>query len=76
MTEKMYVSDSDDWDIKIDYLDWNIELPIGNYCDLPLKLKKSTLIASGISLNVIEAEPVHLDSMVNCENKVGDHDVH
>ena len=40
--------------------------------DLHLKLKKGALIGSGISLNVIEAEPVHLDSMVNCDNKVDD----
>ena len=37
-----------------------------------MKLKKGALIGSGISLNVIEAEPVHLDSMVNCDNKVDD----
>ena len=35
-----------------------------------MKLKKGTLIGSGISLNVIGAEPVHFDFMVNCDNKV------
>ena len=70
--ENMYVNDLDDCDIKVDHLDRNIELPIEYYSDVPLKLKKGTLIGSGISLNVIEAEPVHSDSMVNCKNKVGD----
>ena len=37
-----------------------------------MKLKKGTSIVSGISLKVIEAEPVQFDSMVNCGNKVGD----
>ena len=37
-----------------------------------MKLKKGTLSGSGINLNVIEAEPVHFDSMVNCDNKVDD----
>ena len=37
-----------------------------------MKLKKGTLTGSGINLNVIEAEPVHFDSMVNCDNKVDD----
>ena len=41
-------------------------MPIENYSDVPLKLKK------GISLNVIEAEPVYFDSMENCDNKVDD----
>ena len=72
MIENMYVNDLDDCDIKVDHLGQNIELPIENYSDVPLKLKKATLIGSGISLNVIETEPVHPDSMVNCDNKVGD----
>ena len=37
-----------------------------------MKLKNGTLSGSGINLNVIEAEPVHFDSMVNCDNKVDD----
>ena len=37
-----------------------------------MKLKKGTLIGSGISLNVIEPEQVQFASMVNCVNKVGD----
>ena len=37
-----------------------------------MKLKKGTLSGSEINLNVIEAEPVHFDSMVNCDNKVDD----
>ena len=37
-----------------------------------MKLKKGTLTGSGINLNVIEAKPVHFDSMVNCDNKVDD----
>ena len=68
----MYVNDSDDCDIKVDHLDRNIELPIENYSDVPLKLKNGALIGSGISLNVIEAELVPFDSMVNCDNKVDD----
>ena len=72
MIENMYVNDLVDCDIKVDHLDRNIELPIENYSGVPLKLKKDTLISSGISLNVIEAEPVHFDSMVNCDNKVDD----
>ena len=72
MIENMYVNDLDDCDIKVDHLGQNIELPIENYSDAPLKLKKATLIGSGISLNVIETEPVHPDSMVNCDNKVDD----
>ena len=72
MIENMYVNDLVDCDIKVDHLDRNIELPIENYSGVPLKLKKDTLISSGISLNVIEAEPVHFDSMVNCNNKVDD----
>ena len=43
-----------------------------NYFYVPLKLKKGTLLGSEISLNVIEAEPVRFDSMVNCGNRVGD----
>ena len=66
----MHVNDLDDYDIKVDHLDRKIELSIENYSDVPLKLKKGTLIGSGISLNVIEAEPVHFDFMVNCDNKV------
>ena len=72
MIENKYINDLDDCDINVDHLDRNIELPIENYSDVPLKLKKGTLIGSGISLNVIEAEPVHFDSMVNCDNKVDD----
>ena len=72
MIENMNVNDLDDCDIKGDHLDQNIELPIENYSDVPLKLKKGTLIGSGISLTVIEAEPVHFDSMVNCDNKIHD----
>ena len=74
MIENMYVNDLDDCDIKIDHLGGNIELelPIENYSDVPLKMKKGTLIGSGISLNVIEAEPVYFDSTVSCGNKVGD----
>ena len=69
MIENMNVNDLDDCDIKGDHLDQNIELPIENYSDVPLKLKKGTLIGSGISLNVIEVEPVLFDSRVtvNCE---------
>ena len=72
MIENKYINDLHDCDINVDHLDRNIELPIENYSDVPLKLKKGTLIDSGISLNVIEAEPVHFDSMVNCDNKVDD----
>ena len=68
----MYVNNLNNCDIKVNHFDQNIELPIKNYSDLHLKLKKGALIGSGISLNVIEAEPVHLDSMVNCDNKVDD----
>ena len=68
----MYVNNLNNCDIKVNHFDQNIELPIENYSDLHLKLKKGALIGSGISLNVIEAEPVHLDSMVNCDNKVDD----
>ena len=57
----MYVNDLDNCDIKLDDLDRNIELPVENYSDVLLKLKKSTLIGSGISLNVIEAEPFQLN---------------
>ena len=69
MIENMYVNDLDNCDIKLDDLDRNIELPVENYSDVLLKLKKGTLIGSGISLNVIEAEPVLFDSRVtvNCE---------
>ena len=69
MIENMYVNDLYDCDIKVDHRDRNIELAIENYSDVPLKLKKGTLIGSGISLNVIEAEPVHIDYRVtvNCE---------
>ena len=56
MIENMFVNDLGDCDIKVDHLGRNIELPIENYSDVPLKLKKSTLIGSGIGLNVIEAE--------------------
>ena len=62
MIENMYVNDLDDCDIKVDHLNRNIELPIENNSGIPLKLNKSTLIGSGISLKVIEAEPVHFDS--------------
>ena len=72
MIENMDVNDLDDCDIKVGHLGGNIDLPIENYSDEPLKLKKGTLILGGISLNVIEAEPVHFDSMVNCDNKVDD----
>ena len=61
MIENMYVNDLDNCDIKLDDLDRNIELPVENYSDVLLKLKKGTLIGSGISLNVIEAEPVQLN---------------
>ena len=61
MIENMYVNDLDNCDIKLDHLDRNIELPVENYSDVLLKLKKGTLIGSGISLNVIEAEPVQLN---------------
>ena len=65
----MYVNDLYDCDIKVDHSDRNIELAIENYSDVPLKLKKGTLNGSGISLNVIEVEPVLFDSRVtvNCE---------
>ena len=61
MIENMHVNDLDNCDIKLDHLDQNIELPVENYSDVLLKLKKGTLIGSGISLNVIEAEPVQLN---------------
>ena len=61
MIENMYVNDLDNCDIKLDHLDRNIELTVENYSDVLLKLKKGTLIGSGISLNVIEAEPVQLN---------------
>ena len=61
MIENMYVNDLDNCDIKLDDLDRNIELPVENYSAVLLKLKKGTLIGSGISLNVIEAEPVQLN---------------
>ena len=70
--ENMYVNDLDYCDIKVDHLDRNIELTIESNSDVPLKLKKGTLIGSGISLNVIQVEPVHFDSVVNCDNKVDD----
>ena len=70
MIENMY--DLDDCDIKVDHFGRNIELPIKNYSAVPLKLKKGTLIDSGISLNVIGAEPVQFGSVVNCDNMVGD----
>ena len=72
MIENMHLNDLDDFDIKVDHLNRNIELSIENYSDVPSRLKKGTLIGSGISLNVIEAEPVHFDFMVNCDNKVDD----
>ena len=72
MIENMEVNDLDDCNTKVGHLDRNIDLPIENYSDVPLKLKKGTLIRSGIFLNVIKAEPVHFDSMVNCDNKVDD----
>ena len=56
MIENMFVNDLGDCDIKVDHFGRNIELPIENYSDVPLKLKKGTLIGSGIGLNVIEAE--------------------
>ena len=40
MIEIMNVNDLDDCDTKIDHLHRNIELPIENYSDVPLKLKK------------------------------------
>ena len=61
MIENMYVKDLDDCDIKVDHIDRNIELPIENYSDVPLKSKKDILIGRGISLNVIEAEAVYFD---------------
>ena len=59
-----------DCDIKVDHLHRNIELPIENYSNVPFKLKRGALTGSGISLNVIKAEPIHFDSMANCDNKV------
>ena len=69
MIENMYVNDLHDCDINVEHRDRNIELTIENYSDVPLKLKKGTSIGRGISLNVIEAEPVHFDYRVtaNCE---------